>query len=280
MGISGSIRRELKEWLLRPSRITKLLERGQFVMMVLTRVTGRAQYGADLNLTGMLHGKVLRSPYAHARIRSICTEEALKLPGVKAVTTAADIPHPADKLADMGEASMPLKYLSNNVFARDKVLYQGHAVAAVAATNVHIAEEALSLIEVEYDPLPPAVTVLEAMKEDAPILHDDLRTQFMGTAGDEPTNIAEHFQFRLGDPDKAFQEADIVIEREFNTATVHQGYIEPQTATAFWNMDGQLTIWTSTQGFLHLPADGVRYPRDSSIQRQGGADGNWRWFRR
>ncbi len=212
------------------------------------KVTGRAQYGADLNLTGMLHGKVLRSPYAHARIRSIRTEEALKLPGVKAVTTAADIPHPADKLANTGEASMPLKYLSDNVFARDKALYQGHAVAAVAATNAHIAEEALRLIEVDYEPLPPAVTVLDAMKEDAHILHEDLRTQFMGTSGDQPTNIAEHFQFRLGDPEKAFQEADIVIEREFDTATVHQGYIEPQNATAFWNADGQLTIWTSTQG--------------------------------
>ncbi|MCY3775428.1 MAG: hypothetical protein OXH11_05560 [Candidatus Aminicenantes bacterium] len=95
------------------------------------KVTGRAQYGADVYLTGMLHGNVLRSPHAHARIVSIDAGKALALPGVKAVVTGQDLPDPGDKIANLGEAAAPLRHLSLNVLARDKVLYQGHAVAAV-----------------------------------------------------------------------------------------------------------------------------------------------------
>ncbi len=212
------------------------------------KVTGRAVYGGDMRLTGMLHGKVLRSPHAHARIKSIDTSKAEALPGVRAVMTGQELPDPGARMAAAGEMPINVQHLSNNVMAKDKALYKGHAVAAVAATNVHIAEEALRLIEVEYEVLPPVLSVLDAMKDDAPIVLDDLKTTDLGQQTDKVSNIASHLQFKLGDPDQGFQEADVVIEREFNTATVHQGYIEPHNATALWNEEGDLHIWTSTQG--------------------------------
>src|ERR671925_1995648 len=123
------------------------------------KVTGRAIYGADVQMAGLLHGKVLRSPHAHARIRSIDVSRALALPGVKAVVTGKDLPPAEDRVVQLGEAAANLKYLSNNVLAGEKVLYRGHAIAAVAATSPHIAEEALGLIEVEYELLPPVLDV-------------------------------------------------------------------------------------------------------------------------
>ncbi len=212
------------------------------------KVTGRAIYGADVRMTGMLHGKILRSPHAHARIKRIDTSKAEALPGVKAVMTGHDLPEPEDRMAAAGEVAVNLKYLAGNVMARDKVLYKGHAVAAVAATNIHIAEEAMNLIEVEYELLPPVMDVLDAMKDDAPLVHDDLKMMEFGQQTDKNCNIANHFQFKLGDPEAGFQEADVVIEREFNTQTVHQGYIEPHNATVLWHEDGHLDVWTSTQG--------------------------------
>lgn len=212
------------------------------------KVTGRAIYGADIRMTGMLHGKILRSPHAHARIKSIDTSKAEALPGVKAVMTAQDLPEPEDRMAAAGEVAVNLRFLSGNVMARDKVLYKGHAVAAVAAANVHIAEEALVLIEVDYEVLPPVMNVLDAMKDDAPILHADLKMMELGQETDKNCNIANHFQFKLGEPEDGFKEADVIIERELNTATVHQGYIEPHNATVLWNEDGHVSIWTSTQG--------------------------------
>ena len=212
------------------------------------KVTGRAIYGGDMRLTGMLHGKVLRSPHAHARIRSIDTSKAKALPGVKAVVTARDMPKAEDRMANLGEMSVNVQHLSNNALAYDKVLYRGHAVAAVAATNVHIAEEALKLIEVDYEVLPAAVDVLTAMKDDAPILHENLKSMELGQQTDKVSNIVNHFQHKLGEPASGFAQADVIIEREFDTATVHQGYIEPHNATAMWNEEGHLSIWTSTQG--------------------------------
>ena len=131
------------------------------------KVTGRAVYGADVQLPGMLHGKVLRSPHAHARIKSLNTEKAEALYGVKAVMTAADFPDAGSRTANLGElGEVPLKPMCDNVMASDKAVYHGHAVAAVAATSPHIAEEALKLIEVEYEVLPPVMDVLKAMEED------------------------------------------------------------------------------------------------------------------
>ena len=212
------------------------------------KVTGRAIYGADMRLTGMLHGKMLRSPHAHARIKSVDTSKAKALPGVRAVVTAHDMPKAEDRMANLGEMSVNVKHLSNNALAYDKVLYRGHAVAAVAATNVHVAEEALKLIEVDYEVLPAALDVLDAMKDDAPILHEDLKSTDLGQQTDKVSNVVNHFQFKLGEPVSGFEEADVVIEREFDTATVHQGYIEPHNATAMWNEEGHLSVWTSTQG--------------------------------
>ena len=219
------------------------------------KVTGRAQYGSDVHLTGMLIGRVKRSPHAHARIKRIDASKALALPGVKAVITSADFPEPTDAVANLGESVTNFRRLLGNVMASDKVLYRGHAVAAVCATDPHIAEDALDLIEVEYEVLPPVLNVRDAMLDSAPLLHDDLRTVEMlgaftpGTdRGDRATNVASHLQFARGDIAVGFAEADVVIEREYETTMAHQGYIEPQNGTAFWSADGNLSIWTSTQG--------------------------------
>jgi len=212
------------------------------------KVTGRALYGADFHIAGLLHGFILRSPHAHARIRRIDTSRAAAFPGVKAVLTAADFPAVSDRVVDLGEGATPLSYIRGNVLASGKVLYRGHAVAAVAAVNPQVAEEAASLIEVDYEALPCALTAPDAMREGAPILHEDLRTKEFGKQTDKVSNVAEHFQHALGDVAKGFAEADVIVEREFHTATVHQGYIEPHPATALWNNDGRVLIWCSTQG--------------------------------
>jgi xanthine dehydrogenase molybdenum-binding subunit len=213
------------------------------------KVIGRALYGADIQLSGLLYGKLLRSPHAHARIISIDTSKAEAYLGVRAVVTAADFPPlQSDKELHLGESNTTLKYLRDNVLASDKALYRGHAVAGVAAVNAHVAEEALELIEVQYQPLPPVVTVLDAMKKDAPLLHDHLRTDELGEKSDVASNVATHNQMVLGDGQRGFDQADLVIEREFHTKTVHQGYIELHNATALWNNDGKVTIWCSTQG--------------------------------
>ena len=212
------------------------------------KVTGRALYGADVQMAGLLYGHILRSPHAHARIRRIDTTKAEKLPGVKAVLTAADFPQVPDRLVDLGDGDTPLSYARGNVLASGKVLYRGHAVAAVAATSVHIAEEAAGLIEVDYEVLPCVLTAPEAMREGAPIIHEDLKTKEFGESTGRVSNVAEHFRHVMGDIEAGFAEAEVVVEREFHTATVHQGYIEPHNATALWNTDGRILIWCSTQG--------------------------------
>jgi CO/xanthine dehydrogenase Mo-binding subunit len=222
----------------------------------LDKVTGRALYGADFQAAGLLHGRILRSPHAHARIKKIDVSAALQVPGVEAVVTSADFPDPGDRVANLGEGAIVLRHLSANCLARDKVLYHGHAVAAVAATSGHIAEEALALIKVDYELLPPILDVVEAMKPGAPILHSDLVTETMAGPSEDkkPTNVAKHLHYKLGDPEKGFVAADLVIEKEFHTATVHQGYVEPHNASALWNPDGTLTIWCSTQGAFTVRA--------------------------
>jgi xanthine dehydrogenase molybdenum-binding subunit len=210
------------------------------------KVTGRAKYGADYTFPGMLYGKVLRSPYAHANIKSIKIDKALALPGVKAIITADDLPTLADKMEQAGEMAINMNQLSANILARGKVLYDGHAVAAVAATSPHIAEEALRLIEVDYEVLPPVMSVEDAMKPGAPILLPGLRNKDEGP--DKQTNVATHLQFKRGDTNEGFDNADYVVEREFKTAMVHQGYIEPHNAVGIYNPDGHATIYCSTQG--------------------------------
>ncbi len=220
------------------------------------KVTGRALYGADFQAAGLLHGRILRSQHAHAKIKKIDVSKALALPGVEAVITSADFPDPGNRMADLGEGAINLAHLSSNCLARGKVRYRGQAVAAVAAVNGHIAEEACKLIQVEYEVLPHVTEVVQAMQPGAPILHDDLVTESMAGANGEkkPTNIAKHLQYKLGDPAKGFADAKIIVEKSFNTATVHQGYIEPHNASALWNADGTLTIWCSTQGAFTVRA--------------------------
>ena len=212
------------------------------------KVTGKAVYAADFKLPNMGHGAFVRSPHPHARIVSIDTSEAEKLPGVLAVATSADLPDPWDKMEELGEGCVNYAHLSGNVLARGKVFYKGHAVAAVAATDLHIAEEAARLVKVEYEPLPATMWVLDAMQEDAPLLHEKLFTKTLGETPPKPSNIAQHIHFDKGDPEQGFKDADIVIEREFRTETVHQGYIEPHASVVVWNEDGRLKVWTGTQG--------------------------------
>lgn len=212
------------------------------------KVTGRAKYGADIHPTGLIYGVVLRSPHAHAKIKSIDVSKALALPGVRAVVTHKDLREPGDRILELGEGAVNLRHLSNNVLAADKVLYKGHAVVAVAADTVHIADEAAGLIKVEYEVLPAVLDVEAAMKSSAPLLHADLFTDELGQKATKPSNVAQHLRFETGDIEKGFAQAKVVVEREFRTATVHQGYIEPHNATAHWNADGHITVWTSTQG--------------------------------
>ena len=198
------------------------------------KVTGKAQYSADIILPGLLHGAVLRSPHAHAAIKSIDTSRAEAHPDVRAVVTSKDLPDPSGW--DIGD-----RHLSNKVLASDKVVYKGHAIAGVAAANAHAAEAALALIDVEFEVLPAVTSAEEAMAEGAPQLHPEY-------AG----NISDHSQLKLGEVDAAFGEADIVVEREFRTQTVHQGYIEPHSATAWWTPEGKLTVWCSSQGHFQI----------------------------
>ncbi len=201
------------------------------------KVTGRANYGADFALPGMLWGKILRSPHAHARILRIDTSRAEAMEGVKAVATAADLPEQRP-----GGATD----LSNNILARDKVLYHGHAVAAVAAITAEIAAQALDEIEIEYEALAPVLSLDAALADDAPILDTARRARGMDDTG--PTNIAARVDFSRGEPDQAFASCDVVLERSYETQTVHQGYIEPHACVADTKADGLVEIWCSTQG--------------------------------
>jgi len=218
------------------------------------KVTGRALYGADLKLPGMLYGKVLRSPHAHARILSIDTSKAAALPGVKAVMTSADLPQQKFDYIGPERVAVNFWHVTRNIMAREKALYEGHAIAAVAATSTSIAEEALSLIKVEYEVLPHVIDVDEAMQPDAPLLFEDMITRGIEPAPTKPSNISKRLEFQMGDVDAGFAAADVVIEKEFKTAAVHQAYIEPHACVAKYEADGQCEIWSSSQGHFQMRA--------------------------
>jgi CO/xanthine dehydrogenase Mo-binding subunit len=219
------------------------------------KVTGETVYADDMQLPRMLHAKVLGSPYAHARIKSIDTRAARAHPGVEAVFTAADLP--------------PYKMNASNrrgiIFPEEEVLFHGQPVAAVLASDPHIAEEALSLIEVDYEALPPVVDPIAAMVEDSPLVRSALsdvdRSEVRGhvTAGVEqkeaegkPTNIASQMNFKRGDVEAGFAEADIVVERTWRSAIVHQSYIEPHSTIADYDASGELSVWTSSQAPFYI----------------------------
>lgn len=213
------------------------------------KIVGNAKFGADSTFQRSLWGKILRSPHAHARIISINTDDAAALLGVRAVITSADFP-----TITPGSAfdSQNHRFSRDNVLAGRKALYMGHAIAAVAADTREIADRAVDLIRVEYEILPAVVDVLEATEDDAPLLHQDLLTDSLGTEASRPSNIASHLQHELGDPEEGFSQADVVVEREFRSATVHHTYIEPHAATVEWRRDDQILVWTTTQGVFTI----------------------------
>ena len=211
------------------------------------KVTGRALYGADVSAPGMLVGRILRSPHAHARIRAIDTTAAEALPGVKAVVTARDFARlEGDKIIDMGEDRTSLRDVRDNCLARDKALYDGHAVAAVAALTPEIARAALKLIAVDYEILPHVIDVDAAMRPDAPVVlagraHENV-------PGGMSPNVTNHSEFGHGDLEAGFAQADRIVERSFTTAATHQGYIEPHACLASVTGDGRADLWCCTQG--------------------------------
>jgi len=218
------------------------------------KVTGRAVFAADTRAAGMLWGKIKRSPHAHANILSIDTSKAAALPGVRAVLTAADFPDIPSEEAFVGEGPMNFRDLARNVMARDKVLYEGHAVAAVAATTQAIASQALDLIDVTYEVLPLVIDVEAAMAPGAPILHDDLFTTGVDPKPAKPSNVAKVVTFRKGDVEAGFKDADVIVEGRYTTQPVHQGYIEPHACLATYAPDGQISIHASSQGHFMIRA--------------------------
>ncbi len=205
------------------------------------KVTGRARYGADFNMPGQLVARVLRSPHAHARITGINAAKAEALKGVKAVVTAADLPDQTD-----GDAA--LFAILDNCMAREKAMYDGHAVAAVAAIDEKTAKAALKLIEVEYEILPHVVDVDAACADDAPVLNDTIFTQGVEPAPTQASNVANRAEFGHGDVDAGFAKADVIVERSYKTEQTHQGYIEPHACVASCNPDGTAELWVCTQG--------------------------------
>lgn len=199
------------------------------------KVTGRARYGADASAPGQLIARILRSPHAHATIRKIDTSKAEKLKGVKAVLTSKDLP-------DLTNGNQGNFDILENCMARDRALYDGHAVAAVAAIDEDTAKKALKLIKVDYKILPHVTDVDLAMQDDAPIVQPRIRHN------DAPSNIAQVSEFGHGDVDEGFEKADVIIEKSYKTEQTHQGYIEPHACLATVGPDGQGELWVTTQG--------------------------------
>ncbi|HEY3305016.1 MAG TPA: xanthine dehydrogenase family protein molybdopterin-binding subunit [Candidatus Binatia bacterium] len=207
------------------------------------KVGGGLCYAADILRPGSLWGKVLRSPLPHARILIIDTSRALSLPGVKAVVTAADM---KTTLVGATLRDMP-------VMARDRVRFVGEEIAAVAAVDADTAEEAVQLIDVEYEELPAVFDPLEAMKPEAPILHPDYPT-YKGpkTMALELKNVQTLVRGRKGDIEKGFAESDYVFEKSYRTQLVHQGYLEPYACTVEVDGEGRVAIWVANQAFFKL----------------------------
>lgn len=203
----------------------------------LDKVTGKAQYGADMYLPGMLYGAIVRSPHAHAKILKIDASEALAMEGVHAVVTRADfVEQIGDNFADN----------LDNVMAGDKALYDGHAVASVAATSQLLANKAAKLVKVDYEILPHVTEIDDAMRADAPVIHDG-RT-YGGAPAGAGHNVTHYQDYGHGDIDAGFADADMIIERSFKSEGVHQGYIEPHACLANYNSDGRGETWVCTQG--------------------------------
>ena len=205
------------------------------------KVSGQAVYAADVHFPDALWGKILRSPYPHARIVNIDTSKAWKVDGVKAIVTGKEEPNHYQ-----GKSIRDIPCL-----CWDKVRFIGDRVAAVAALTSDAAEEALNLIEVDYEELPAVFDPLEAMKPGAPIIHDDPGS-YDGVPQDilvkDIPNVLNRLKWGKGDIEKGFREADLVIEHTFRIPIHHQGYLEPQAYLVKIEDDGQVFAWSSTKG--------------------------------
>ena len=217
----------------------KVIGQGLPRVEILEKVTGESVFGADVRLSSpLLFGKILGSPHAHARIKSIDTTKAERLPGVKAVVTAQDLP-----AVRYGRFVRDEEY-----FARTKVRLVGDRIAAVAALDEETAEEALRLIKVDYEVLPPVTDALEAMREGAPLIHDEYdRYQAISMMEGRKGNVCYHKKTVQGDTERGFQEADRIFEHRFYAPMVHQTYIEPHAVLARVDASGKVTVWVPTQ---------------------------------
>ena len=213
------------------------------------RVTGEAVYPADLALPGMVYAKLLRSPHAHARIKHIDTTRAAALKGVLAVVTAADFPElPVGTTIPMGETGYDMWMVAQLNMARGKALWVGQPVAAVAAVDVHVAQAALALIEVEYEPLPAALDIAAAMAPDAPVLHEHVLTKGVEPRPRAPSNVCSRTVIARGDAAAALGQVPATARVSAKIDTAHQGYLEPQVTVAQVDANGFATVWASTQG--------------------------------
>ncbi len=216
------------------------------------KVTGAALFGADVRLPNALFARILRSTHAHAVIRHIDTSAAEAHPGVHAVIDGSDlpVPLPGDFSKDGAAA--------RTILARGRVFFHGQAVAAVAAETEEAAEEALGLIDVEYEALPHVLDPEEAMRPGATVLHADLIPEGEIDCNAVSGNVAEHLVYERGDVAQGFAEADVVVEREFRTQVVHQGYVEPDAEAAWAHPDGRIEVWANTQGIFDVRKDLAR----------------------
>jgi xanthine dehydrogenase molybdenum-binding subunit len=206
----------------------------------LDKVLGSGKFTADMQLPGLLHGKLRLSDHAHARVVAVDTREAERLPGVRAVLTAWNTP-------EYRFGSVFSAFQDQTLFAREKVLHRGSVLAAVAAIDADTAEEAVRRIGVVYDPLPAVMHVLDATKPDAPILHEQLATYPGVNVAQVHGNICAQAVVEWGDIAEGFRQAEQIFEHTFTTSTVHQSYLEPMASVAQCEPGGKLTIWTSTQ---------------------------------
>jgi CO/xanthine dehydrogenase Mo-binding subunit len=198
-------------------------------------VTGQAKYGADVHLPDMLHGKILRSTFAHARILRIDISKALQIEGVRAVVTAKDTPN-------------------TELFASDYVRFHGQKIAAVAADDIHTAIKAVRAIEVEYEPLPAVTDVREAIKPDAPcaFIGGEFKEAY-DIDGTPLRNISQYREFVSGDVDEMMRLSDVIVEGEFYVPSVHQCHLEPNASIACPTDGGKrVVIWTTTQGHFQV----------------------------
>ncbi|MBI2364055.1 MAG: xanthine dehydrogenase family protein molybdopterin-binding subunit [Deltaproteobacteria bacterium] len=202
------------------------------------RVIGKGIYGIDLMLKDQLHGGILRSQYAHAKIISIDTSEAKKIPGVHAVVTAADAP----------DVRYGRSYFDRYILARNKVRYMGDPVAAVAADSPAVVKQALKKIKVVYEPLPVVIDPEEAMKPEAPTLHEDMPLPKNLPEGVKVKNVCSFAAVRVGDAEKAMAEADVVVNEVYETKMIHPQYLEPRIAAAQVEPNGRITVWANSQG--------------------------------